>query len=328
MAKEGQEKTTPDRNASPSANGWFFQISAGIFLFLKGIKENKSLNIEGEKEDIEIETEHGLVYAQAKSLFNINSRSSVYSHYRKTLHSFKDHADKAVKLIYISNIEDPFNDNEKRLYTFDTEFPFSQLKDKTKQKIKRILGDDFDYDKIDVIIKHFYGSFESKKKLLMEEISRVLIDAVGNDAFKFSIYDKLITNGLLCTTDKKYSVTKSRFVVNMIFPYLENIIPNEYEVAVDRDNYNYALQLYQSFVYGLEVDYGYISRVLADYKIEKEKTNCSIGQYTRSCANRFIDMVPKDYSNEVREELIRIMIYRMLTQNHYLDSIKKATNLK
>jgi len=34
-------------------------------LFLRDIKNNKSLKIEGEEEDIEITTDSGLVYAQA-----------------------------------------------------------------------------------------------------------------------------------------------------------------------------------------------------------------------------------------------------------------------
>lgn len=41
-----------DRNASASANGWIFQVASGVYLFLKNIKENKSIKIEGQKECI------------------------------------------------------------------------------------------------------------------------------------------------------------------------------------------------------------------------------------------------------------------------------------
>lgn len=54
-----------------------------MFLFLRDIQDNKSIKIEGKSEDIEIETEYGLVYAQAKSIYDVNVRSSVYSDYAK-----------------------------------------------------------------------------------------------------------------------------------------------------------------------------------------------------------------------------------------------------
>ena len=297
-------------------------------LFLRDIKNNKSLKIEGEEEDIEITTDSGLVYAQAKCLFNINSRSSVLSHYRKALLSLKDNADRATKLIYISNIEDPFNDKEYRYYSFDTEFSFDQLKDKTKKKIKRVLGDSFDYDKLDVIIKHFYGNEENKKKILLEEISRFLIQAIKDDSFKYSIYNGLITDGIINASDKKYSVTKSKFIFNMVIPYLQSTRPDEEQIGIDDDNYQYARELYQYFINDFEYDYSFISLVLSDYKIEKEQTNCSFYQFTISFADKYMDYIPVVYDDSIRSELIRILVYRVLKNKYYLDRIKAAANLK
>lgn len=316
-----------DRNASPSANGWFFQISAGMFLFLRDIKHNKTLNIEGESEDIEIETDSGMVYAQAKCLFDVNSRSSVYSHYKKALESIKDNKDKAIKLVYISNIQDPFNDEEDKYYDYETEYLFSQLKEKTQDKIRAKLGDDFDYNKLLVIIKHFYGTQDSKKKLLLEELSRFLINAVGIDNYKDQIYNKLITDGLLNATEKKYFVTKSKFVYTIILPYLESIKPNEEEIAIDADNYYYATEIYQSFLNSLEADYSNISAILSDFKNEKDRNNYNISEYTKKCSDRFIDMIPRNYDDEIRKELARILVFRILRQHFCLNNIKKAANL-
>ena len=43
-----------DRNASPSAFGWDFQVNAAILLMLENIREADKVRVEGADEDIEI----------------------------------------------------------------------------------------------------------------------------------------------------------------------------------------------------------------------------------------------------------------------------------
>ena len=55
-------------DASASSFGWNFQSNAGIFLFLKYIKEAESIKIESKLQDIEINlSDGGKILAQAKS---------------------------------------------------------------------------------------------------------------------------------------------------------------------------------------------------------------------------------------------------------------------
>ncbi len=58
-----------NRNASPAAFGWDFQVNAAILLMLENIKEAKRVRVEGADEDIEIAfMDHTKVYAQAKAV--------------------------------------------------------------------------------------------------------------------------------------------------------------------------------------------------------------------------------------------------------------------
>ena len=48
---------TKSRNASPSLNGFDFQIDVALYLMIKFIGEFDKIRVEGQKEDIELELE-------------------------------------------------------------------------------------------------------------------------------------------------------------------------------------------------------------------------------------------------------------------------------
>lgn len=68
-------KNTINRNASPSAYGWAFQVGAGIKLMLENVKEFTALKMEGKNDDIEITMPNGKIYAQAKSTTVMGNQS-------------------------------------------------------------------------------------------------------------------------------------------------------------------------------------------------------------------------------------------------------------
>ena len=57
-----------NRNATPSAFGWDFQVNAAIIIMLDNIKEMTAIRLEGD-EDIEVNLDDGTsILAQAKSV--------------------------------------------------------------------------------------------------------------------------------------------------------------------------------------------------------------------------------------------------------------------
>ena len=142
-------------NSSPSGNGWEYQKAAAFYLFLKNLRENKSLNAEGPDQDIEITREDDTCYlAQAKSMianYPSKDNKSSYSsgankHLREGISSLKQayfrnkaRKRKCTKFIYISNIRYPFGCA--RYTRFDNEdcYPYDSLQTDEKKKIIDII---------------------------------------------------------------------------------------------------------------------------------------------------------------------------------------------
>lgn len=94
-------------DASASSFGWNFQSNAGIFLFLKYIKESRSIKIESKLQDIEIELLDGdRILAQAKSAQDYSLAKDKKEKFKDALISFARHPNETSQLIYISNIPD------------------------------------------------------------------------------------------------------------------------------------------------------------------------------------------------------------------------------
>lgn len=315
-------------NASPSINGWFFQISAGLYLFLRDIKHSDFLKIEGENEDIEIGTAGGLVYAQAKSLSDVNNRSSVPNAYKRALESLKNNKDKAAELLYISNIQDPFNDGQEKYYDYGSEFSFSQLRLATQEKIRTFLGGDFEYGKLRIVIVPFYGDERTKASLVTNELGKFLVGAKVDPSYKEAIYDTLITLGLENASQKKWRISKNTLVFHIALPYLESYHNREADIASDPDNYETARERYRAFLKNLEADYKLFARVITRYAEEKKTTNCDIASFVKNNATEFLEFIPENYHEEIRLELVRILVYRVLQQRFTLDGIRKEANIK
>ena len=71
------------RRADAVVFGFDFQVNAAIVLFLENVKDVKSLRLEGDYEDIEIELENGkYILAQAKA---VERASDDFSNVRKNM---------------------------------------------------------------------------------------------------------------------------------------------------------------------------------------------------------------------------------------------------
>ena len=113
-----------DNDASYSAFGWDFQVNAGIFLFLRYIKEADSIVIESKYQDIELSLKTKKIYAQAKSLQSESGTRNENAKLRDALVSLaKVKTEEQDLLIYISNLSAPI-DNEKDKYR-NTVVPFT-----------------------------------------------------------------------------------------------------------------------------------------------------------------------------------------------------------
>lgn len=109
-----------DRSAASGNFGMDFQTNAGIVIMLDYIKDMKSIKLEGNYEDIDIELSDGNhILAQAKSVVDAtNDFRSVRGNLKKALLTLSEGEakvkNKTTRLIYITNSPNPFKDNESK----------------------------------------------------------------------------------------------------------------------------------------------------------------------------------------------------------------------
>ena len=104
-----------DRRAHAATFGFDFQRNAAIVIMLENIKEMRSIRLEGNEEDIEINLENGQkILAQAKSVEQSSSDfRNVRANLKKALITLSEGEQKtdASQLIFITNSPNPFKDN-------------------------------------------------------------------------------------------------------------------------------------------------------------------------------------------------------------------------
>ena len=106
------------RRADAVVFGFDFQVNAAIVLFLENVRDVKSLRLEGNYEDIEIELDNGeYILAQAKAVERASDDfANVRSNMKKAITSLSeaDHKVRAKELIMVTNSPNPFNDNDSK----------------------------------------------------------------------------------------------------------------------------------------------------------------------------------------------------------------------
>lgn len=321
----------PTSNATPSINGWFFQISAGIYLFFKDIRNNVSLKIEGEKEDVEIQTLDGNnIYAQVKSIENVNVRSSVWEHYNKALHSLKSASGGNAKLIYFSNIKNPFNSQKNEsYYDYGVELSFNDLTCDVQKKIKDKIGEDFDYSKLYVEIVHFYGTDHSKKALVKNMIESFLGKIGLSEAKSDVIYDKLIVEGLLNASNRKVNKKKSEIVYYIVIPFLtETISLSDFKKFMSDEYYDECVDYYEKYLYNEAMQYLTFTKITNDFRVYKKNTNGkSVSDFINEMYTKYLYLLDEKLNLNLREGVVKILLYKVIQKSHTISKIQEEANL-
>lgn len=199
-------------DASASSFGWNFQSNAGIFLFLKFLKNAESIKIESKLQDIEIQLSSGnKILAQAKSAQDYTVVTNKKEKFKDAIISLAKFSDNGDQLIYISNIPDTFDsakdnfNNKVVAYTscpqgvrdeidrvFETTCNSMRARidkeddNKKKAKNKRVLKlvEGFDKTKLHIsVISPYWGDEQNRYSEISNAIVSFLVDdlALSND---------------------------------------------------------------------------------------------------------------------------------------------------
>ena len=330
-----QKKST---NASPSAFGWVFQVGAGMKLMLDNIKEFTHLKMEGKDDDIELTLPNGKIYAQAKSVIQLGDQSNALNDLKNAARVLKDNSAKedAIKLVYITNIKNPFSGSSKSDYMYNFVYSFDSLKIEDQQRIREEFGDDFPVEKLEVHILYFYGEKDSKFEKIKEQIGEFLRIAIGDPSFSKKLLDNWFTTFMVDCADipdpkKKIDLSKEEIITPLIVLAIENPISrSEFEKVSDFDDYDGMMQRYRQFIYNNASVYELYMSVIGQY-------NAAVSTQLdkRDYKYKFITDKWNDYESyfsiieneEHREAVAKATLLAIINKRSTINQIQEAAGL-
>ena len=325
-----------DRNASASAFGWDFQANSAILLMLENIKEAKRVRVEGANEDIEITLQdHTKIYAQAKAVEKPDDTSHVIDKLTKALETLTDAAKKGDGSLftYLTNSSNPFNNQRSLSYfTGRTHLSFDELPDIAQNKIKDIITKngytDFDVHKMDIRVIPFYGDYLKNRykeiqACVNEFLAEVNVDGQGINAEIMEVWQRdLFQNAT--QSDTTISISKEKIIWPLIVLVVDKTAANEYKKDFDDEEIGEIERKYRMIINQNTMSYKMISRVMSDFRKSKKPQK----RFVADCWNEYLDLVNVVEADEsIKESLVKIILYRILTQREYIRNIKRGVNL-
>ena len=297
-----------DRNASASAFGWDFQTNSAILLMLENIKDAKRVRVEGADEDIEITLQDQTkLYAQAKAVEKL--------------------------FTYVTNSSNPFN-NQRTLsyFTGRTHLDFDELPTAAQKKINEIIQNNgytaLDVHKLDVRVIPFYGNdlknrYKEIQACVNEFLAEVNVDVQGINTEIMEIWQKdLFQNAT--QSDTAISISKEKMIWPLIVLVVDKTAANDYKKDFNDDEIGEIERKYKMIINQNTMSYDMISRVLSDHRKSKKAQK----QFVADHWNDYLDIVHTiDADDDTKESLVKIILYRILTQRQYIRGIKRGANL-
>ena len=325
------------RQATAAVNGFEFQKYAGIYLMLKVFDSFKTLKIEGESQDIEIEKDDGLyLFIQAKSTekpYGL-SGSSAKKRFKEAVESFKDTktSNEGDNLVYINNFEQkkPFG-VEWPQFSNPYYFKYEELPELLKAKIRKISEPtSIDLNKLIFAGLTFYGDDpDTKTKHIHEKLKETLAEIDPN----LLPHSKLIMQawasrfGLNGTT-KSNKITKESIASDLTFYVLRGAeVSNEYreKLNIAEEDYLEAIDVYGELIErkGLGFkEYNLISKGYQNARALSGKN--TIANYITDELKNIINILGINESaipKNIKETIAKIIAFKIITRNTQLRDI-------
>jgi hypothetical protein len=328
---------TIDRNASPSAYGWYFQVGAGISLMLDYIKSFTKLKMEGRSDDIEITLDtKQKIYAQAKSVTQIGYQKTASKNLTDALKVLSEDELKgdAVKLIYITNISNPLSSSNTSAFEYGGIYDFSILSEADKKNITDKIRADFPTNKFQIQIIRFFGEADNKFQKIKEKIAEFLRTAIDDPSHNVRLLENWFETFMINASDKpneekEINLTKRQVIFTVIAVIINPVTEADFYKVCDYENYDEITQEYRKIISENICNYEFTTQILADYREKKKKADNNTYKYDftknewQNYENKFT-LIP---NKEKREALIKILLLTIITNNAKIQSIKTAANL-
>ncbi|KWX70273.1 hypothetical protein AMQ84_29830 [Paenibacillus riograndensis] len=338
-----------DTNASASAFGWDFQSNAAILLALKNIRNLVSIKVEGKIEDIELYLEENKnIYVQAKSQENPASGANTLTKLKESLKTLINatNQENYDKLIYISNISNPFNNKKtSHLWGFDyIVYSYDELDSTDKKTIDKYVKsvsssynislENLDLKKLEVCTFPFYGSNpDTRYRIIGAAVRRLLAESQISDALAQDLLDYWQNSFFQNASNRSVRLTKK----DLIWPLIvlktssfssDNWVFNEY----DTGQIDEIRRKFESFINKKSEQFEFVTKVINDFSEFSKNNNYKNKEAFKKFINEnwcnYSLIINNDFmDSEIIEGVIRLILAQVLSQRYSIDYVKKATGL-
>lgn len=330
------------RRADAVVFGFDFQVNAAIVLFLENVKNAKSLRLEGDYEDIEIEMDNGeYILAQAKAVERASDDfANVRANMKKAITTLSEgsHKTNAKELIMVTNSPNPFNNDSKSAFYGPSKRFYKDLPKSAKEIVNgylKELEESLDVDKFKVqVIPFETDEYDERYKVIMQCVNdfvgelNINIAGLGRkllDVWHRQVFD----NG------GKYNAAIKLNKKEIVWPILvkvteDNILDEEFRNQFDIGLLEEVRNRYADIIENHCERCEHFIKILSGFNSFQSKKK------TIEKINDFIEKKWNDYSNEfsseivedeVKEAMTKIVIYKVLRQKYVINRVKKETNI-
>lgn len=323
---------TKSRNASPTLNGFLFQIDAAVYFMIKYIEEVEKIRVEGTKEDIELELkDKKKIMVQVKSQWdNLENNQNVLANLDSSLKSLSEADSQEVRdLMYVSNLPDPLknDDIEFTKYPGVTFKKYSELrtssKDVINNRLSKLFGEDcvkFNKDKLWIIRIPFFGEDNDEKhKFINDMVKEFLADISDKMSVKNFVHfweSKFLRNG---SENPRTCITKNEMSNYLILACLDRYdATTDYsKFNVNQDDYEEARNKYSEFIEDKENHYEAICKVNSLYERAVKRKNISHEEFVQKekikLYNYFFESDKKNISEFAEDEIIDMLVAQIIS---------------
>ncbi|MFI3174379.1 MAG: hypothetical protein R3Y53_04145 [Bacillota bacterium] len=323
--------------------GFDFQVNAAIVLMLEHIEDLKSLRLEGNYEDIEIELENNkYILAQAKSVEKASSDfRNVKKNLKKSLNTLSNGAKKidVQSLIMITNSPNPLNDaSTSNIFIGEAHRDFDSLPPSAKQIINEYVSEisqPLDLNKFMIQVL----PFETDNDLERYKIVRKCIDdfignlslsipGLGNKLMNLW-HEDIFINGTKRDAEiklKKSDIIWPVMVIATDVDRCDEAIFNRFDPSA----YDEIIHQYKAIIDSRCEKCEFFTKVLSDYTIydcNKNQSEKPIMFALEKWSSYVSEFQIETIEDEILKGLIQIILYTIVRNRITIDRIKKGVNL-
>lgn len=330
------------RPADPVLFGFDFQTNAAIVLMLENLISLETLRLEG-MEDIELKLNDGsYVLAQAKAVVKSSTDfMNVRKNAKKAFVSLSEastNIGNLNKLIYVTNSPDPFKDiNSRPLFCDLSRRHYTDLPNETKDIIDTLIkgtAHTLDLDKLMIMVVPFETDDDKEKyKIVLREIADFLGEFEGGlDSLRKQIHslwkEVIYNNG--ASSNHEIKLSKKDLVWPIIVFAVEKnslLVNTVDDLELDESEFQEVRFKYNEIIDTKCEKFEFVTKIVSDYERLRIKYK-TIKDFVNGEWNNYIDEVDVDsIENEIKEPLIKVVLYSILNQRFLINSIKKKVKL-